>query len=56
MKKLELLFVAAQTLVMAVCSKSNEVVVNNPGPSKGVVTGKVTYADGSPHCQSKSGN
>jgi hypothetical protein len=53
MKKLLLLFITAQTLSTAGCTKSNDVTPVITEPGKGIVKGVVKYADGSPIANTK---
>jgi hypothetical protein len=53
MKKLLLLFIAAQNILTVGCTKQNDVAANNPEPVKGIVKGMVKYADGSPIANTK---
>lgn len=54
MKKILLLLIAAQTLLTFGCSKNNDTIaVTITESAKGIVKGKVTYADGSPIANQK---
>jgi hypothetical protein len=53
MKKLSLLFLAIQQMLLTGCAKTNDVPVINPESSKGIVKGKLTYGDGTPMANQK---
>jgi hypothetical protein len=53
MKKIIMLLITAHALATTGCTKSNDVLVNNPEPAKGIVKGKVTYGDGTPIANQK---
>lgn len=53
MKKILVLLLTAQTIATAACTKTNDAIASDPEPVKGIVTGKLTYADGSPIANAK---
>ncbi|MFM9907800.1 MAG: carboxypeptidase-like regulatory domain-containing protein [Chitinophagaceae bacterium] len=53
MKKILLLFLAAQGLTTVACTKPNDAITSDPEPAKGIVKGKLSYADGNPIANAK---
>jgi hypothetical protein len=53
MKKLLLLFIAAQNILTFGCTKTNDAIAGSSEPAKGIVKGVVKYADGSPITNAK---